>query len=248
MGCEGVYSDLVSNTRAFFEKTGFSRAVLGLSGGLDSSLTAALLADSLGSENVAAISMPCKGLGYKQDKEDAKSLANSLGISFQEVEIGSIVGAVTNSIPWKQSKVAEMNAMARARMLVLYDYANSNNALVVGTGNKSEVMLGYFTKHGDGAADFSPLAGLFKTELFEIARAKPLPKAILEKEPSACLAPGQTDALDLGAPYSKIDPVLKAIYSGSKEEELKQGFEPKLVESILERIKANKHKVEGATC
>jgi NAD+ synthase len=248
MDCETVYQKLVSDTKASFEKAGFSKAVLGLSGGIDSALTAFVLADALGKENVTAIFMPCKGLGYKQDRADAESLAKSLGIDFETVPIDSLVDAVKQSVKWKQSRIAEMNAMVRARMIVLYDFANSNKALVVGTGNKSELMLGYFTKHGDGAADFMPLANLFKSDLYEIAKFKALPQNILEKKPSAGLAPGQTDEEELGASYAEIDPILRAIDAGKGEEELKQEFEAGLVASLLERINANKHKKECRVC
>jgi len=248
MGYEEVYQKLVSDTKAFFEKEGFSKAVLGVSGGIDSALAAFILADALGKENVTGIFMPCKGFGYEQDKADAEGLAKSLGISLETVPIDSIVEAVKQSVKWGQSKVAEMNAMVRPRMIVLYDFANSNKALVVGTGNKSELMLGYFTKHGDGAADFMPLANLFKTDIFAIAKFKALPPNILEKKPSAGLAPGQTDKEELGAPYAEIDPVLKAIEAGKGEEELKQEFGAKLVASLLERIKANRHKMECGVC
>jgi len=242
MNCETVYQKVVSDTRAFFEKAEFSKAVLGLSGGLDSALTAFVLVDALAKENVKALFMPCKGLGYKQDRADAEAVAKSLGIAFEAVPVDSIVEAVKQSVKWKQSKVAEMNAMARVRMVLLYDYANSNKALVVGTGNKSELMLGYFTKFGDGAADLLPLKNVFKTGVFELAKFKALPKNIVEKNPSAGLFAGQTDEKELGFSYSEIDPVLKAFEEGKNQPELEKSFEKGLVENVLKRIRANAHK------
>ena len=244
MDCNAVYSGLVSDTSAFFEKEGFSKADLGLSGGVDSSLTVFVLADALGKENVTGLFMPCKGLGYAEDRADAEAVAKSLGIAFEAVPLDAIVEAIRQSVKWKQSKAAEMNAMARARMLLLYDYANSNKALVVGTANKSELMLGYFTKFGDGAADFLPLAKVFKTDVLELAKFKGLPESIFGKEPSAGLSLGQTDEAELGASYAEIDPVLRSVEAGKGKEELKHEFEARLVGSLLERIKANAHKAK----
>jgi len=246
LDCEKDYDKIVAYTKACFEKAGFSKAVIGLSGGLDSTLTAFVLVDALGKENVTALLLPENGESQSQDHADAVAVAKSLGIAFEEISIEKIVKSVEQNVKWKQSKIAEMNLRARARMVLLYNFANSNKALVVGTSNKSELMLGYFTKYGDGAADVLPLQDLFKTEIFTIAKCKGLPANIIEKQPSAGLAPGQTDEKELGASYSEIDPVLKAIDHCKNSEELKKEFDAGLVDSLLKRIVANKHKQKGA--
>ena len=249
MDCKKTYNEIVALTKAYFDKAGFSKAVIGLSGGLDSSLTVFVLVDALGKENVTCLLLPENGESKNQDHADALAVAKSLGIAFEEISIEKIVKSIEQSVKWKQNKIAEMNLRARARMVLLYNFANSNKALVVGTSNKSELMLGYFTKHGDGAADVLPFQDIFKTGLFTIAKFKGLPVNIIEKQPSAGLVPNQTDAKELGAPYSEIDPVLEAIEQGKTVKELKNEFDAGLVDSLLKRIAANKHKQnEGCQC
>ncbi len=246
MDCNAVYSKTVSDTRAYFEKAGFSRAVLGLSGGIDSALVAYILVDALGKDNVTGLLLPDSSVDSGCHRSDAVSVAERLGIAFEEISIDGIVEAVEKSVNWPQSSKAKMNARARARMLLLYDFANSRQALVAGTGNKSELMLGYFTKHGDGAADFLPLGKLFKTDVFALARFRGLPKNVIEKQPSAGLAVGQTDEAELGASYEEIDPLLREFEAGKTEAELKQKFEANLVKGLLGRVKANAHKGRAA--
>jgi len=249
LDCEKTYNKIVTSTKAYFNNAGFSKAVIGLSGGLDSSLTAFVLVDALGKENVTGLFLPENGESKNQDHADALAVAKSLGNAFEEISIEKIVKSIEQSVKWNQNKIAEMNLRARARMLLLYNFANSLNALVVGTSNKSELMLGYFTKHGDGAADVLPLQNIFKTDIFAIAKIKGLPANIIEKQPSAGLAPNQTDAKELGAQYSEIDPVLDAIEQGKSAEELKNEFDAGLVDSLLKKIAANKHKqTEGCQC
>ncbi len=249
MNCEKTYNEIVVSTKAYFDNAGFSKAVIGLSGGLDSSLTAFVLVDALGKENITGLLLPENGESKSQNHADALAVAKSLGIAFEEISIEKIVKYVEQSVKWKQSRIAEMNLRARARMVLLYNFANSNRALVVGTSNKSELMLGYFTKHGDGAADVLPFQNIFKTDIFAIAKYKGLPANIIEKQPSAGLVPGQTDAKELGASYSEIDPVLESIEQGKSAEELKNKFDAELVDSLLKRIVSNKHKQkEGCQC
>jgi len=241
LDCGKTYNEIVASAKAFFGQAGFSKAVLGLSGGLDSALAACILAEAIGKENVTCLLMPDSKVNRKQDLDDAVELAKWLGVECRQVPVDILVEAVEKSVQWKQSRAAKTNLRARARTVLLYDFANSNKALVVGTGNKSEIMLGYFTKFGDGAADFFPLQNLFKTEVFELAKFKALPKAIIEKKPSAGLEKGQTDEKELGAGYAEIDSVLKEIEKGESEEKLKQKF-GELAISLLQRINANKHK------
>ena len=243
MGCKGVYSKIVSGTRRYFREAGFSRAVVGLSGGIDSALVAFILADALGKDYVTALLLPDSSVNNSTGHLDALEVAKSLGIAFEAISIDRIVGAIEESVKWEQSGMARMNARARARMVLLYDFASSRHALVAGTSNKSELMLGYFTKHGDGAADFLPLGNLFKADVFALARFRGVPGKIVEKAPSSGLAVGITDEAELGAPYAQIDPVLKEIENGRSPAWLKKRFDALLVGRVLERIKANAHKL-----
>jgi len=261
MDCEKIYSLIVSEAKAFFEKAGFSKAVLGLSGGIDSALVSFVLVDALGKENVTCLLMPdnnksslqdhknvtCllmpdNNKSSLQDHKDALNLVKQLGMAFYEIPLDNAVSAVENSLKWKQSRIAKMNIGARLRMVFLYNFANSLDALVVGTGNKSELLLGYFTKHGDGASDFFPLQNLFKTDVFKLAEHRGLPKKLIDKKPSAGLVPNQTDEGELGAKYGQIDLFLKEFEKGAGEKELKQAFPAELVDSLIKRINANKHK------
>jgi len=186
--------------------------------------------------------LPDSTVNNSPDHEDALELAKQLGIVFYEMPIDKAVSSVEESLQWGQNKLAEMNLRARIRMVVLYDFANTHKALVVGTGNKSELMLGYFTKHGDGATDFLPLRNLFKTDVFGLARFKKLPEAIIGKKPSAGLFEGQTDEAELGAGYETIDAFLQDFEKGIGKEELAKKFGNKLTASLLQRIKASQHK------
>jgi len=242
MDCEKIYSLIVSEAKAFFEKAGFSKAVLGLSGGIDSALVSFVLVDALGKENVTCLLMPDNNKSSLQDHKDALNLVKQLGMAFYEIPLDNAVSAVENSLKWKQSRIAKMNIGARLRMVFLYNFANSLDALVVGTGNKSELLLGYFTKHGDGASDFFPLQNLFKTDVFKLAEHRGLPKKLIDKKPSAGLVPNQTDEGELGAKYGQIDLFLKEFEKGAGEKELKQAFPAELVDSLIKRINANKHK------
>ncbi len=242
LDCEKHYNEIVASAKEFFSQAGFSRAVLGLSGGLDSSLTACILTEALGKENVTCLLMSDSEVNNKQDLDDAVKLAKILGVKSIQVPIDRIIKAVKKSVEWKQDRVSKMNITARARMILLYNFANCNKALVVGTGNKSELILGYFTKFGDGAADFFPLKNLFKTEVFELAKFKELPKSIIKKKPSAGLFEGQTDEGELGADYKTIDSFLQEFEKGTDKEELVKKFGKKLTDSLLQRIGASEHK------
>lgn len=242
VNCRKIYSKTKAELRAYFKKTGFKRAVLGMSGGLDSAITAKIAADALGRKNVFAIMMPEKGLTKGSNTKDAAEFAKSLGIHH---EVQPINGAMNhfNKLKWKQGFWAEVNLKPRIRMLFLYSYANTKNALVVGTSNRSELLLGYGTKHGDLACDVMPLGNLYKTELFEFAKFLKIPEKIIRKEPTAELMPNQTDASELGAKYYELDPILKDSCDKKKSVSyLKKRYNPKLVEKIIKRVKENSHK------
>jgi NAD+ synthase len=195
-----------------------------------------LCCDALHSKNVSALIMPEKGLTKDKNTQDAIDLAKKLKVKHFVVEINPILDSF-NSIPWKQSKLALMNTKARIRAVLLYNYANSNNSLVVGTSNKSELLLGYGTKYGDLASDVFVIGDLLKSDVIELAKYLKLPKTIIRKKPSAELTVGQTDESDLGASYTKLDSILKRFL---KEEKLNK--KENLIKKTLQRIDKNKHK------
>ncbi|QQR83152.1 NAD+ synthase [Candidatus Peregrinibacteria bacterium] len=224
------------NLSKFLHSINFTKAVVGLSGGVDSALVAKLAVNVLGKENVMAIHMPYDGLTADQNTKDAEDWAKELGISFEVIEINAFTKPF-DSLPWNASDLASMNSKARVRANILYHYANSHDAIVLGTGNKTESMLGYCTKYGDGAVDVQPIATLYKTEVWEAAKLLNLPRAIIEKTPTAELVAGQTDEGDIGMSYAAMDRILKDYELGNgpiTDEEI----------SIHKRIQNNRHKSE----
>jgi NAD+ synthase len=234
-----TYFKLLEEIRNFYRRNHQHKAVIGLSGGVDSAVCLKLCCDALGSKNVTALLMPEKGLTKEKNIEDAIDLAKRLKVKYYTVDINPFLDCF-NSLPWKQSKIALMNTKARIRSVLLYNYANSNNSLVVGTSNKSELMLGYGTKFGDLAADVYILGDVLKTDVLELAKFMKLPEPIIKKKPSAELTVGQTDEADLGASYSKLDTILRSIL---KDERLNR--KDNLVKKTLQRIDKNQHKREN---
>jgi len=221
---------------------GFSQCVIALSGGLDSVLVAYLSKEALGKENVKAIIMPYKD-SNPASKEDAIFIANKLGILSEVIDITKIADAY-----FKREKdttnIRKGNFLARVRMCILFDKAKEFNALVMGTSNKSELILGYSTWHGDMAASFYPIGDLYKTQIFEFARWIGISEKIISKAPSADLWPGQTDESELGAKYKMLDSIMSLYIDQrkTKEEILSLGYSKNLVENVLNRIKKTQFK------
>ncbi len=191
-------------------ESGRKGVVLGLSGGVDSALVAKLCADAIGPQRISAVAMP-DGKGGK-DLKDARKWAKELGMEFRVVGIGPIATALEKRLnAFGADAIARGNLRARARMAVLYFIANTEDRVVMGTGNKSELLTGYFTLHGDGAADFLPIGDLYKTQVREMASYLALAPEILDKVPTAGLWPGQTDEGELGISYAELDRILLGI-------------------------------------
>jgi len=225
---------IVDSLKKYFKKNGFKKAVVGLSGGVDSALTAKLGVMALGKENITGIMMPNEGFSSGHSVTDSVKWAKELGIQYHIVPIKSLTKNY-EKFAWKASKEAQMNLQARIRMTILYHYANSHDALVLGTGNKSELRLGYFTKHGDGAADILPIGNVYKTDVWKMAEELGLPLSILHKTPSAELKKNHSDEKEIGMSYPKIDVFLKKWEKGEKAKSSSE-------KDLEKRIMMNAHK------
>lgn len=237
---EHMHHALVDGLRTFFTEQGFHKAVVGLSGGVDSALTLKIAVDALGSENVTALMMPEIGLTQSRNIEHAKGLCAFFGVKNYYVPINGLLQDF-NTAPWKPNKIGQMNVKARVRSVLLYSYANTENALVLGTSNKSETLLGYGTKFGDLAADIEVIGELLKTEVIALADHVGLPPEIVNKKPSAELAPGQNDEEDMGALYVDMDKVLVHVHEG-EEKCIELGFPSSLVHLVCKRYRSGAHK------
>jgi NAD+ synthase len=213
-------------------KFGFRRGVLGLSGGLDSSVCAALAARALGAKQVLGLILPYKNFA-EEDIRDARALARRLGIRTRVVDISPMVDAYFSRYPTK-NRVRIGNKMARERMSILYDQSAREKALILGTSNKTELLLGYGTIHGDMACAINPLGDLYKTQVRALAAHLGLPDGIIKKTPTAGLWPGQTDEGELGLSYDELDRILYTLVDERKTaaEAIASGFEKQAVRKV----------------
>ncbi len=190
--------------------SGRKGVVLGLSGGVDSALVAKLCVEAIGPKRVLAFGLP-EGKGGK-DLGDARSWARTLGIGWRVLDIAPMTAVLEAELgAARANRVARGNLRARVRMILLYFVANTENRLVMGTGNKSELLCGYYTRWGDGGVDFLPIGDLYKTQVRAMARNLGVPEAIIAKTPTAGLWPGQTDEGELGIAYEELDRILLGI-------------------------------------
>jgi NAD+ synthase len=228
--------------RTEITRAGFSRGVLGVSGGLDSSLACFLAAEALGPENVLAVRMP-----YKTSSADslahAQKVIDQLGVQSLTIPITEMVDPLFERTP-DADPVRKGNAMARARMIVLYDQSEAFEALVVGTGNKTEILLGYTTIYGDAANAINPIGDLYKTQARQLARAVGVPDEIIQKPPSADLWLGQTDEGELGFTYEEVDRLLYLLvdHRYSPEDCVEAGFPEPFVQAVVKMVRRNHFK------
>lgn len=242
-----IHTDLVRKIltgfiRSEITRMGFERAVVGLSGGIDSALACYLAAEALGPQNVLAVRMPHR-TSSPDSLEDAQKVIDALGVQSITIPITEMVEPLFERFP-EMSPVRRGNIMARARMIVLYDQSAAFGGLVVGTGNKTEILLGYTTLFGDSACAINPLGDLYKTQVRQLARAMGVPESILTKPPSADLWKGQTDEGELGFTYAEVDRLLYLLVDErySPEECIEAGFAPEFVRQVMERIRRNQFK------
>jgi NAD+ synthase len=228
--------------RSEITRMGFERAVVGLSGGIDSALSCYLAAEALGPQNVLAVRMPYR-TSSPDSLEDAQKVIDALGVQSVTIPITEMVEPLFERFP-DMDAVRRGNIMARARMIVLYDQSAAFRGLVVGTSNKTEILLGYTTLYGDSACAINPLGDLYKTQVRQLARALGVPESILTKPPSADLWKGQTDEGELGFTYAEVDRLLYLLVDErySPEECVGAGFAPEFVHQVMERIRRNQFK------
>ena len=239
-------NDISNWIAQYIDRAGAKGVVIGLSGGIDSSVVAALAVKRLGKENVLGIVLPCES--NPKDKEDAIVVAEWLGIRYQIVDLTSVFDQLTcrSGLPLRScpktptandaATLTKANIKARLRMTTLYAFANQLNYLNMGTGNRSELMIGYITKYGDGGVDFEPLGEYYKTEVYAMARILDVPQPIIDRKPSAGLWEGQTDEDEIGMSYELLDELLRNWITVQKSHE-----EPDTIK-VNNLINKSKHK------
>jgi NAD+ synthetase len=248
---ESVLKALIMGTRDYVTKCGFSKVVLGLSGGIDSALTAFIAASALGSENVLTVFMP-SAYTSKENYEDTKKLAENIGIRIELIPIDSLFGEFVRLVApsFKESEpgITEQNLQARIRGTILMALSNREGRILLSTGNKSELAVGYCTLYGDMNGGLAVISDIPKTFVYELAhfinREKEIiPASIIEKAPSAELKPDQTDQDDL-PPYEVLDSILKGYIEELKgaDELVSRGFDPEIVEDVISRVDRNEYK------
>jgi len=223
-------------------RAGFNRAVIGLSGGIDSALSCMLAADALGADNVLAVRMPFES--SSQDSLDhAQQVIETSGVRSLTIPITAMVTPLFDQFP-EMDNLRRGNAMARARMIVLYDQSAAFNGLIVGTSNKTEMLLGYSTQFGDAACALNPLGDLYKAQVRQLAQAVGVPQAIIDKPPSADLWQGQTDEGELGFTYEQADKLLYLLVDQryTPEDCIAAGFAPAFVEQVVRRVQRSQYK------
>jgi NAD+ synthase len=240
-------STIESFLRAHASGPGRDGVVIGMSGGIDSALTARLARDALGADHVLGVLLPDAAFPPALLAETT-AYARDLGIASRTVPIDPIERAFAAALPGPPDLVAAGNIKARIRMVLLYSFARAEHRLVAGTGNKSELLLGYFTKYGDGGVDLQPIGDLYKSEVRALAAELGLPEAIRTRPPSAGLWDGQTDEAELGAPYEVVDRILRGLEELRSEAEIAAatGIPIDRVRDIARRVSESRHKRRSA--
>ena len=242
INCELATEILTRFIRAEIHRAGFERAVLGVSGGIDSSVVAYLTAKALGPKNVLGIMMPYK-TSSEATRSDGQLVIDELGIERLEVPISAQVDAYFAMFP-DAPRLRKANKCARERMTILYDHSAAFGGLVVGTSNKSELLLGYGTQFGDLASAVNPIGDIYKTQLYDLAAFLDVPESIRKKTPTGDLWVGQTDEDELGFKYAEVDPLLVLMVDRRwhRAELIDAGFSPDLVDNVARLIRRNHYK------
>ncbi len=243
--CDIISAKVELFVKEYVENSKTKGVVVGISGGIDSAVSVALAVRALGKEKVLGLILPNAALDPKYEK-DARELAKQLGIEVKKIPIVEMVEAFKGSVDKEllEAKLIVGNVMARSRMVLLYAYANHLNYLVLGTSNKTEILVGYTTKYGDGGADFEPCGGLYKTHIYTLAKYLDIPEDIIAKPPSAGLWDGQTDEGELGITYELLDKVLLGFEKEYSHEKIAEELEidNSLVKKVEQMVKKSEHK------
>lgn len=239
---------LVTIVREEVTKVGFKRAIFGLSGGIDSALVAFIGAEALGPENIKGIMMPYR-TSSPESISDARSVVDALGIESEVVEITAQVDAYFDreDLPPSDEKTLNLrrgNKMARERMTILYDYSMAERALVLGTSNKTELLLGYGTLFGDMASAVNPIGDLYKSQVWQLSHEIGVPKRIIEKAPTADLWAGQSDQDEIGYSYAEIDRIFYYLVDCRMKAEtlISRGFDRTFVEHVAKLLRQSQYK------
>ena len=234
---------IATELKSYFAKNDIKKGIVGLSGGVDSSLVAFLVARALGNDHVIGLILPYK-TNNPEDAKDAEDVARTLDITYKKIDITPIVDKIKDVLNISD-KIPLGNVAARVRMITLYNEAWHHGGIVLGTGNKTELLVGYFTKHGDGGVDILPIGDLYKTQVWKVAKAIGVPSKIVEKPPTAGLWAGQTDENELGVDYRTLDKILVGLLElkmSSKEIATELEVDVKLIEDIKKKIAKSEHK------
>ena len=241
---EKTKNDIVEFIKSKVDESKTDGIVVGLSGGIDSTLAAYLSCEALGKDKVFGIIMPSTTTPT-EDKIHGIEIAQNLGIDYEELAIDSILNEFLFVTQLEENDLAIGNLKARIRMSIIYYFANHKNYLVCGTGNRSEILIGYFTKHGDGACDMEPIGDLYKTEVFKLSEYIDIPKEIVKKPPRAGLWEDQTDEAEIGMRYDLLDQILY-LYTEKdmNNTEIAENLEISVndVDMIITKIKRSEHK------
>lgn len=233
---------LVGFIKSEVTRVGYSRAVINLSGGLDSAISCVLAVNALGAENVFALCLPYR-TSSKDSLEHAQLIIDKFKIQSETIDISDMVDPLIKRDP-KISNLRKGNIMARVRMIALYDQSEVFKGLPIGTSNKTEILLGYSTLWGDMASAINPIGDLYKTQARQLAWAIGVPAPIIDKPPSADLWEGQTDENELGFTYEEVDKLLYLLVDQrySPQECIEEGFNEKFVNAVITRIRRNQFK------
>jgi len=235
---------IVNFIREEVQKRKSQGIIVGLSGGIDSSLVGLLAVKALGKQRVFALMLPDSSVTPGEDTKDAINLAKNLKIRYKVIDLKKIKKELVNKLP--KNKMAVANLLVRLRMSMLYYYATAKHRLVLGTGDKSEIMLGYYTKYGDGGVDLLPIGDLYKTQVRCLAQYLEIPMKIINKKSSARLWKGQTAEKELGIEYEEIDKILQFIADKNSERSLfsNSDITKRKILKVKSLIEKNQHKQE----
>ena len=244
MNVEKTKNDIIEFIKSKVCEANTDGIIVGLSGGIDSTLAAYLACEAVGKDNVFGIIMPSTTTPT-EDKIHGTTIAQHLGIQYKEIAIDSILNEFLSMTQLEENNLAIGNLKARIRMSIIYYFANAKNYLVSGTGNKSEILIGYFTKHGDGACDIEPIGDLYKTDVYQLSEFLDVPQEIIDKPPRAGLWNNQTDEDEIGMSYDLIDQILYHYTENNEDNtEIADKLEISVedVDMIINKINRNKHK------